>query len=129
MHNNKTFFPSTCTHLKGTVIAVLGLICLLSLSPATLAAGNDYPTEARVDYVLGCMAANGQNYLTMQKCSCSIDVIAELVPYDDYEAVTTILSMQDQRGEMGMLFRTERGMQEDVERFRGAQTEADLRCF
>ncbi|EPC02073.1 hypothetical protein L861_20685 [Litchfieldella anticariensis FP35 = DSM 16096] len=111
------------------VITILGLICLLSLSPATLAAGNDYPTEARVDYVLGCMAANGQNYLTMQKCSCSIDVIAELVPYEDYEAVTTILSMQDQRGEMGMLFRTERGMQEDVERFRGAQTEADLRCF
>ena len=56
-----------------------------------MAATNDYPTATRVDYVLGCMAANGQTYLIMQKCACSIDVIASLIPYEEYERVETIL--------------------------------------
>lgn len=99
------------------------------LAAAVPALANDYPTEARVDYVLGCMAANGQTRLVMQQCSCSIDVIAEQLPYAAYEEVETILSMHDQRGELGQLFRTERGLQEQVETFRAAQTEADLRCF
>ncbi len=30
----------------------------------------------RVDYVIGCMAANGQDQIVMAKCSCSIDYIA-----------------------------------------------------
>lgn len=93
------------------------------------AAGNDYPTEARVDYVLGCMAANGQDRLVMQKCSCSIDVIAELMPYEDYEEAETILSMRERRGELGVLFRTERGMEDQMQEFRRAQAEADLQCF
>ncbi|GGY06113.1 hypothetical protein GCM10007160_37130 [Litchfieldella qijiaojingensis] len=120
MHNDKAFSP---------IMATLGLTGLFLLSPTSMAADNDYPTEARVDYVLGCMAANGQDYLTMQKCSCSIDVIAEHMTFDDYEAVRTVMSMQDQPGELGMLFRTERSMQEDLERFRSIQAEADLRCF
>ena len=97
--------------------------------PSVAAAGNDYPTAARVDYVLGCMAANGQNQLVMQKCSCSIDVIAELMPYEDYEEAETILSMRERRGELGVLFRTERGLEDRMQEFRQAQAEADLRCF
>lgn len=90
---------------------------------------NDYPTEARVDYVLGCMASNGNSYLTMQKCSCSIDVIAEHLSYEEYEQVETVLGMQDQRGELGVLFRTERGMQDQLRALRQAQADANLRCF
>lgn len=65
----------------------------------------------------------------MQKCSCSIDVIAELMPHEEYEAARTVMGMQDQPGELGMLFRTERSMQEDLNHFRSVQAEADLRCF
>ncbi|MBW6393327.1 hypothetical protein [Billgrantia antri] len=104
------------------------LACLL-LSLATTSLANDYPTEARVDYVLGCMASNGNDYLTMQKCACSIDVIAEHLSYDTYEQVETVLGMQDQRGELGVLFRTERGMQDQVDALRQAQADANLRCF
>ncbi|MCC5808750.1 MAG: hypothetical protein JJU06_00145 [Ectothiorhodospiraceae bacterium] len=92
-------------------------------------AKHDYPTDTRVDYVLGCMAANGQNYLMMQKCSCSIDVIAEMMPYEDYEAAETVIRMRERRGELGVLFRTDRGMEELLQNFRQAQTEADLQCF
>lgn len=119
--------PSRRIGAQGHVLGIL--LGTLALVTATPAIANDYPTEARVDYVLGCMAANGQGRLVMQRCSCSIDVIAEQIPYEQYEAVETILSMHDQRGELGVLFRTERGLQEQVEAFRAAQTEADLRCF
>lgn len=101
----------------------------LTLLVAVDVLANDYPTEARVDYVLGCMAANGNSYLTMQKCSCSIDVIAEHLPYETYEQVDTVMSMQDQRGELGVLFRTERGMQDQVQALNQAQADANLRCF
>ncbi|WP_111415386.1 hypothetical protein [Billgrantia lactosivorans] len=117
--------------LRTTAVGVLrhaALACLLIPLAAT-AQANDYPTEARVDYVLGCMAANGEDYLTMQKCSCSIDVIAEHLPYETYEQVETVLGMQDQRGELGVLFRTERGMQDQLETLRQAQADANLRCF
>jgi hypothetical protein len=96
---------------------------------ALQASANDYPTETRVDYVIGCMAANGQDYLTMQKCSCSIDTIAELMPYKEYEAVETILRTRELRGEIGVLFRTESRLEDQVQKFRMAQVEADLRCF
>ncbi len=105
----------------GVIFATFGLAL-----PAT---ANDYPTEARVDYVLGCMAANGQDYLVMQKCSCSIDVIADLLSYDDYEAAETVLRMRDRRGELGVMFRTSPALEERMQSFRMAQAEADLRCF
>lgn len=119
----RILFPS------GVVRSVALPLLALSLlgSPAVLA--NDYPTESRVDYVLGCMAANGNSYLTMQKCSCSIDVIAEHLSYETYEQVATVLGMQDQRGELGVLFRTERGMQDQVQALHQAQADANLRCF
>ncbi|MCE8022465.1 hypothetical protein HOP51_20475 [Halomonas sp. MCCC 1A11036] len=101
----------------------------LCLPFAWAAGANDYPTEARVDYVLGCMAANGNHQLTMRKCACSIDVIAEHLPYEQYEQVETVLGMQDQRGELGVLFRTERGMQDQIRALQQAQADANLRCF
>ena len=113
---------------RASLAATLAALTL-SLLAAPTALANDYPTEARVDYVLGCMAANGNSYLTMQKCSCSIDVIAEHLPYDTYEQIDTVMSMQDQRGELGVLFRTERGMQDQLHALRQAQADANLRCF
>ncbi len=119
------------TTIRTLSLALLGLGTLVLTSHSALAHEDehDYPTAARVDYVIGCMAANGQDYLTMQKCSCSIDVIADLVPYGEYEEVETIMSMHDKRGELGVLFRSEHGMEEQLNEFRNAQTEADLQCF
>lgn len=119
----RILFPS-----GGARFAALPLLAL-SLLVSSLALANDYPTESRVDYVLGCMAANGNTYLTMQKCSCSIDVIAEHLSHEAYEQVATVMSMQDQRGELGVLFRTERGMQDQVQALHQAQADANLRCF
>jgi hypothetical protein len=65
--------------MRGAVICVLAA---LVAAPAAAEPENDYPTEARADYVFGCMAANGQTRELLHKCACSLDVIASILPYD-----------------------------------------------
>jgi hypothetical protein len=107
----------------------LSAFAALVVVAAPAFAANDYPTAARVDYVLACMASNGQDYITMERCSCSIDAIAETIPFEDYERIETILRMREGRGELALLFRTAPVLEEQVQAFKQAQVEADLRCF
>ena len=80
----------------------------LLLAPLPVLA-HDYPTVALADYVLGCMAANGNTRLALERCACSIDAIAEQLPYDRYEAADTVLRMQaGNLGERGADFATRR---------------------
>lgn len=126
MHNNNVKSSNPRGGLRAIMAASsLGLAMVLS----STALANDYPTETRVDYVFGCMATNGQDYLTMQKCSCSIDTIAEHIPYQQYEEVETIVRMHDKRGELGVLFRTDKSLEAQLQEFRSVQAEASLRCF
>jgi hypothetical protein len=90
---------------------------------------NDYPTTARVDYVFGCMKANGETQVSLQKCSCSIDVIASLLPYDHYVTAQTVLSMSQVPGNLGAEFRTTEISRTALEDLRRAQAEAEVRCF
>ncbi|WP_158046688.1 hypothetical protein [Skermanella pratensis] len=90
---------------------------------------HDYPTSARVDYVIGCMATNGQTQEAMERCSCSIDHIAQTIPYNSFVQLETIRRMQDQPGERALLFRSVGWVKDLQERFRLAQVEADLECF
>lgn len=89
---------------------------------------NDYPTVSRADYVFACMQANGQTRDILEKCSCSIDQIAALMPFDDYEQAETIMSVQLKGGEMVGAFRYP-AVQEKVKNLKRAQVEAELRCF
>lgn len=90
---------------------------------------NDYPTEARADYVFACMASNGRSSDVLRRCSCSIDVIASIVPYDDYVEAETVLSLQQVGGERMSIFRTTALAKELVATVRRAQAEADILCF
>ena len=89
----------------------------------------DYPTSARADYVIGCMAANGFQHQLLDKCACGIDVIADRLSYDDYETAETVLSMQQASvGPRGGLFRDTPVARTSLEKLRRAQAEANLRC-
>jgi hypothetical protein len=90
---------------------------------------NDYPTEARADYVFGCMAANGQTHDAMQRCSCSIDTIASILPYDNYVRAETILSMRQGVGQQAGMFRGTKQFDDMVAELRRDQAEAEIRCF
>ena len=98
--------------------------------PAAAAeAENDYPTAARADYVFGCMASNGQTQQMLRKCSCSIDVIASVMPYERYVQSETILRMRQVGGEKSTVFRDAPWMKAVIDDLRRAQAEAELACF
>ena len=94
------------------------------------AAPADYPTEVLAEYVLACLASNGESPEVMRRCACSIDYIAGQVPYEDYVRAETVLRMQQvPSGDDRMaMFRTAPWAQQMVERLRRAQVEAELRC-
>lgn len=107
-----------------------GLACALAAGGCALAADlNDYPTVPRADYVFACMKANGETRQALERCSCSIDVIASLLPYDRYVAAETVLSLGQLSGEMGTLFRSPEQAKSAANDLRRAQAEAEVRCF
>ncbi|RUO99288.1 MAG: hypothetical protein EKK30_07225 [Hyphomicrobium sp.] len=89
---------------------------------------NDYPTVARADYVYACMAVNGQTRAILEKCSCSIDQIAGILPYDQYEEAETLISVGLRGGE-NVAWTHSPEFQEKIKNLRRAQVEGELRCF
>ena len=98
-------------------------------APAVANELNDYPTAARVDYVFGCMKANGETRQSLDHCSCSIDVIASILPYDRYVHAETLLSLGQIPGERGGTFRSAEPSKAAMNELRRAQAEAEVRCF
>jgi hypothetical protein len=116
----------TVSLLSGAVLAVALVVAAKGARAEDL---NDYPTSARADYVFGCMKANGETQEILQKCSCSIDVIASIIPYERYVTTETILSMSQVSGPVGSEFRSTEQAKLAVQEFRRAQAEAEVRCF
>jgi hypothetical protein len=111
----------------------LSICALAAVGTAAVAARaddiNDYPTNARMEYVFGCMKANGETRQTIDQCSCSIDVLASLLPYERYVTAETVLSMSQVRGNLGGQFRSAEQANSALNDLRRAQAEAEVRCF
>ena len=90
---------------------------------------NDYPTEARADYVFACMKTNGDTQQAMRQCSCSIDVIASILPYERYVSAQAVLSLSQVEGRFGAMFRGPEPTKAAVNDLRRAQAEGEVRCF
>lgn len=90
---------------------------------------NDYPTAARADYVFACMATNGQTREMLDRCACSIDEIASILPYEQYLEAETVLSMRRVGGERMSFFRSAAMAENLVADLRRAQAEAEIICF
>src|SRR5262245_54983464 len=97
--------------------------------PAGAAGLNDYPTEARADYIFACMKTNGETRRALEQCSCSIDVIASVLSYDRYVAAETFLSLSQVPGRFGTLFRSPEQARAATNDLKRAQAEAEVRCF
>lgn len=109
----------------GTALTVWSMIT----ASASAADVNDYPTSARVDYVYACMKANGETRQALEKCSCSIDVVASILPYDRYVAAEALLSLAQIAGERGTTFQAAEESRAILNDLRRAQAEAEVRCF
>jgi hypothetical protein len=114
--------------LVGRIVAALAALMTTALI-AHAEDVNDYPTSARAEYVFGCMKANGESRQSIEQCSCSIDVVASLVPYERYVTAETVLSMSQVRGNLGGQFRTSEQAASALNDLRRAQAEAEVRCF
>jgi hypothetical protein len=90
---------------------------------------NDYPTAARADYVFACMKANGETRQVLDQCSCSIDVVASILPYDRYVTAEAVLSVGQVQGNLGTQFRSSEQAKSALNDLRRAQAEAEVRCF
>jgi hypothetical protein len=117
--------------VRRSLMPTLAAAVLAVVAPETShAAPADYPTEVLADYVFGCMATNGQSQEALRKCSCSIDAIAEKLPYDDYVKAETVLRLQQvEGGGRTIMFRTAPWAQAMIDKLRQAQVEAEFRCF
>jgi hypothetical protein len=106
------------------LLLAVGLVAVAPADPL-----NDYPTAVRADYVFGCMKANGETRQALERCSCSIDVIASILPYQRYVTAETVLSMAQVPGALGSQFRSTEYAKAAVDELRRAQAEAEVRCF
>ncbi|GAA0296150.1 hypothetical protein [Rhodovulum strictum] len=116
--------------MRGAVLALMAAGLTAPAAAQDVAARlNDYPTAARADYVFACMATNGQGRDVLEKCSCSVDVIASILPYKKYLEAETVLMMRQVGGDRAAIFRTSAMANALVADLRRAQAEAEIVCF
>ena len=90
---------------------------------------NDFPTQARVEYVMQCMAERGgANLDNMYHCVCAVDKIASLTSFQDYSEALTFTYMFDTPGEKGGEFRDPPKSKIFRDRLKDARQQAES-CF
>ena len=107
------------------------LVALSSLSYGGSAVANDFPTQARVEYVLSCMGEHGgQSYDTLYACVCIIDKIADRMPYREYTAAETLSFLFSTPGERGGIFRDAAPQsRKRIKALRALREEAESGCL
>jgi len=105
------------------------LLPLLILA-APAASANDFPTRARVEFVLECMrTSKTAQQEAMYKCSCAIDEIATKVDYATWVDLSTVANATTIAGERGGVMRDMKDGRKMITSFRELQAEAKKRCF
>ncbi|MES1933029.1 hypothetical protein T35B1_10481 [Salinisphaera shabanensis T35B1] len=111
-------------------LLVAGSLCLPVSAFAAKTPAHDYPTQARVEYVYDCMnRLGGENYDTLYKCSCSIDYIADQLPYDDYVTLDTYQRGQNAAGERPEVLREGSIARDSRSQLAKLKSEADDQCL
>ena len=101
-NNSRTMYVGFCKIVKSLTVTLA--FCSLLLS--SIANANDFPTQARVEFVLRCMDSHGgQKYETLYSCICTIDKIAEKIAYDEYVEGDVFSQLRTTPGERGGMFR------------------------
>ena len=107
----------------------LSLFVLLWGFPV-LGQANDFPTQARVEFVLRCMDEHGgQSYDTLYPCVCSIDKIAAEFSYDEYVRAEVYAMLRRTPGERGGMFRDPDEAGTLADKFVAVTEEAEGSCF
>ena len=106
------------------------LIVLLLLGGVAPALANDFPTRARVEFVLGCMRdSKASPQESMYKCSCAIDAIADKIHYSEWVDLSTIANGITIAGERGGVMRDIKDGRKLVASYRQLQENARKQCL
>ncbi len=98
--------------------------------PEALKQVNDFPTQARVEYVFQCMRDHGgQNYDNLYHCSCMVDELAKKMSYQTYSEAVVFKNLRSMPGEQGGLFRDPPQAKRLRNELRQAEREAEEVCF
>jgi hypothetical protein len=89
---------------------------------------NDYPTQARVEYVNECIANHDDSLANVYQCSCTIDRIADRLSYDDFVEAITFARYSGLPGEGGALFRDPVEARKMARAYRELEAEAQRAC-
>ena len=105
------------------------LLLLLGSMPIA-AHANDFPTRARVEFVLNCMRESKvPQQESMYKCSCAVDAIADTVDYATWVDLATIANATTIAGERGGVMRDMKDGRKIIASYREVQEKAKERCF
>lgn len=112
------------------VLTLSVLTCLLSLTGPARGdpAPNDYPTQARVEYVSECIAKSGGKQASLYQCSCAIDRIALSLSYDDYVEAATFARYATLPGEGGAIFRDPEEGKKKAKQYKELEAQAWKAC-
>ena len=103
---------------------------VLVLAAAGVAHANDFPTRARVEFVLKCMGeSKALPEEAMYKCSCAIDAIADKVSYEKWVDMSTIANGMTIAGERGGVIRDIKDGRAIATSYRELQESAKKSCF
>jgi hypothetical protein len=103
---------------------------LILCAGALPAHANDFPTRARVDFVLGCMKdSKAPPQESMYKCSCAIDAIADKMDYATFVDLSTVADGMTIAGERGGVMRDLKDGRKIVASFRELEANAKKACF
>ena len=106
------------------------VVGLMLMSIATLACANDFPTRARVEFVLSCMReSKTPQQEALYKCSCAIDAIAEKIDYATWVDLSTVANATTIAGERGGVMRDLKDGRKLIVSYREIQEDAKKRCF
>lgn len=111
------------------------LLLSVLLAPAITVQANeagetDFPTLARVEYVLACMKKQGkENYDTMYSCVCAIDHIRSQFGYDEYNEAYAYLQLRSTPGERGSMFRDPEQADQLRDKLAAVSETAEKNCF
>src|SRR5882672_12589506 len=103
-------------------------LLLFAVPPAH---ANDFPTRARVEYVLTCMqeSKSASPQESMYKCACAIDAIADKIRYNDWVDLSTIANGITIAGERGGAMRDIKDGRKLIAKYREMQDSARKQCF
>jgi len=106
------------------------LMLMLAICVALPGYANDFPTRARVEWVLTCMRdSKVPQQEAMYKCSCAIDAIADKVSYSTWVDLSTVANGMTIAGERGGVMRDLKDGRQQVASYRELQESAKKACF